>query len=106
MAAALTPELEDVVEAVVRAILARHRDTGRPPSAEAVTREALAVLRPLLAGLRRPPEASAGGRIIVERDVLEAVDAGRLILARGAVVTPLARETAAERGVELIAEAS
>jgi hypothetical protein len=47
----------------------------------------------------------AGGpalRVATERDVLEAVDAGVLRLAPGAVVTPLARETAEAKGVELV----
>ena len=41
-------------------------------------------------------------RLATERDVLAAVDAGVLHLARGAVVTPLAREAAEARGVRLV----
>jgi hypothetical protein len=41
-------------------------------------------------------------RCATERDVLEAVDAGVLRLAPGAVVTPLARETAEAKGVQLV----
>ncbi len=44
--------------------------------------------------------------MIVERDVVDAVPGGRLVVPRGAVVTPLARDAAAERGVELVREAS
>ena len=44
--------------------------------------------------------------MIVERDVVDAVPGGRLLVPRGAVVTPLARDAAAERGVELVREAS
>jgi len=47
----------------------------------------------------------AGGRplrVATERDVLDAVDAGVLRLARGAVVTPLAREAAEAKGVQLV----
>jgi hypothetical protein len=41
-------------------------------------------------------------RLATERDVLEAVSAGVLRLAQGAVVTPLAREAAEARGVRLV----
>jgi hypothetical protein len=41
-------------------------------------------------------------RCATERDVLDAVDAGVLRLAPGAVVTPLARETAEAKGVRLV----
>jgi hypothetical protein len=41
-------------------------------------------------------------RLATERDVLEAVPAGVLRLAQGAVVTPLAREAAEAKGVKLV----
>ena len=41
-------------------------------------------------------------RLATERDVLEAVPAGVLRLAQGAVVTPLAREAAEAKGVRLV----
>ena len=41
-------------------------------------------------------------RLATERDVLAAVDAGVLMLARGAVITPLAREAAEAKGVRLV----
>jgi hypothetical protein len=41
-------------------------------------------------------------RVVTERDVVDAVEAGVLRLAPGAVVTPLARETAEAKGVELV----
>ena len=44
--------------------------------------------------------------MIVERDVVDAVADGRLVVPLGAVVTPLARDAAAERGVQLVREAS
>jgi hypothetical protein len=40
--------------------------------------------------------------LVTERDVVDAIPAGRLEMAPGAVVTPLAREAAAEKGVELV----
>ena len=101
------PDLEAVAEAVVRALVARQRAAGGRPDAEALVAEALALLRPLLARLAPPAPASGGvARVIVERDVLDAAPTGRLVLARGAVITPLARDTAGEHGVELVWEAS
>src|SRR4051812_23168726 len=98
-------ELEAVVDAVVRALVARRHAAG-PIDAEALVQEAVAVVRPLLATLQPAAPHRSDGRVIVERDVLDAEPAGRLVLGRGAVVTPLARDTAAERGVELVREAS
>jgi hypothetical protein len=49
-----------------------------------------------------PAPAGSPLRLATERDVLAAVDAGVLHLARGAVVTPLAREAAEARGVRLV----
>ena len=93
--------------------MARHRAAaerrGGRVDAEAVVRDAMAVLRRGAGACSAPtPRAApaAGGRVIVERDVVDAVPAGRLLLPRGAVVTPLARDAAAERGVELVREAS
>jgi hypothetical protein len=40
--------------------------------------------------------------LVTEHDVVVAIPAGRLEIARGAVVTPLARDTAQEKGVELV----
>ena len=111
-AASVDPELEAVVVAAVRAVVARHRAAaerrGGRVDAEAVVRDAMAVLRAVLAVLGPEPRSAArpGGRVIVERDVVDAVADGRLLVPRGAVVTPLARDAAAERGVELVREAS
>jgi hypothetical protein len=78
---------------------------------ELIVRIVLRVLRELdaaggTAGALASAPASAGSgpplRCATERDVLEAVDAGVLRLAPGAVVTPLARETAEAKGVELV----
>jgi hypothetical protein len=52
-----------------------------------------------------PPATAPAGpplRLATERDVLAAVDAGVLHLARGAVITPLAREAAEAKGVRLV----
>jgi hypothetical protein len=100
------PDLEAVVEAVVRALVARHRAAGAPVEPDALVAEALALLRPLLARVALPAGSAARGRVVVERDVLDAAPSGRLVLGRGDVVTPLARDTAGERGVELVWEAS
>jgi len=100
------PDLEAVVEAVVRALVARQRAVDGRVDPDALVTEALALLRPLLARLAPPTGVAPGGRVVVERDVLDAAGAGRLVLERGAVVTPLARDTAGERGVELVWEAS
>ena len=111
-AASVDPELEAVVVAAVRAVVSRHRAAaerrGAPVDPEAVVRDAMAVLRAVLGvlGPAQPATSPAGGRVIVERDVLDAAPAGRLVLARGSVLTPLARDTAGERGVELVWEAS
>ena len=111
-AASVDPELEAVVVAAVRAVVSRHRAAaerrGMPVDAEAVVRDAMAVLRAVLGvlGPAQPAESPAGGRVIVERDVVDAASGGRLVVPRGAVVTPLARDAAAERGVELVREAS
>jgi hypothetical protein len=43
-------------------------------------------------------------RVVTEADVVDATAAGRILVPRGCVVTPLARDTAAERGVELVME--
>ena len=74
---------------------------------ELIVRIVLRVLRELDAagGGAAAPPAPVGGRplrVATERDVLDAVDAGVLRLAPGAVVTPLARETAEAKGVELV----
>jgi hypothetical protein len=99
-------ELEAVVEAVVRALVARHRAPDGRVAVEAVVGDALQLLPPLLRRLAPEAAAPANGRVIVERDVLAAEPGGRLVLARGAVVTPLARDTATERRVELVWEAA
>ena len=111
-AASVDPELEAVVVAAVRAVVSRHRAAaerrGAPLDPEAVVRDAMAVLRAVL-GVLGPapgPSAPAGGRVIVERDVVDAVPDGRRVVPRGAAGTPLARDAAAERGVELVREAS
>jgi hypothetical protein len=77
---------------------------------ELIVRIVLRVLRELdgadgTAGATASAPPAAGGtplRCATERDVLDAVDAGVLRLAPGAVVTPLARETAEAKGVELV----
>ena len=100
------PDLEAVVEAVVRALVAGRRATGSPVEPDALVAAALGLLRPLLARLAARAASAPGGRVVVERDVLDAAPSGRLVLARGDVVTPLARDTAGERGVELVWEAT
>ena len=76
---------------------------------ELIVRIVLRVLRELdasggttVAPTAPPPAGGPALRVATERDVLEAVDAGVLRLAPGAVVTPLARETAEAKGVELV----
>jgi len=107
-AASVDPELEAVVVAAVRAVVSRHRAAaerrGTPLDPEAVVRDAMAVLRAVLGVLGPAPDGAStpGGRVIVERDVVDAAPGGRLVVPRGAVVTPLARDAAAERGVELV----
>ena len=81
--AADTLDIERLVRIVVRVVLEVLQERGTVAPAD---------VRP----------ASARRRLVTERDVLEAVDAGVLRLAPGAVVTPLARETAAAKGVELV----
>jgi len=100
------PDLEAVVEAVVRALVARQRAAGARVEPDALVTEALGLLRPLLERLASPASAVPGGRVVAERDVLDAAPAGRLVLARGDVVTPLARDTAGERGVDLVWDGS
>jgi hypothetical protein len=78
----------------------------RDADIELIVRIVLRVLRELDAGgAPAAAPATASGpplRVATERDVLDAVDAGVLRLAPGAVVTPLARETAEAKGVELV----
>jgi hypothetical protein len=76
---------------------------------ELIVRIVLRVLRELevaggsAGGTTAAPETGRPAlRVATERDVLEAIDAGVLRLAPGAVVTPLARETAEAKGVELV----
>jgi hypothetical protein len=76
------------IELIVRIVLRVLRELGVAGGAAA------APSAPVTAG---PPL-----RCATERDVLEAVDAGVLRLAPGAVVTPLARETAEAKGVQLV----
>jgi hypothetical protein len=79
---------EDEVRLVVRVVLDVLASLdGRPTAAAAV-----------------PPAAAPGRRVVTERDVVDAVSVGRILVPRGCVVTPLARDTAAERGVELVPE--
>jgi len=65
--------------------------------------ESSAAVAPLSTGMHRysPP---VGRRVVTERDVVDAVSAGRILVPRGCVVTPLARDTAAERGVALVVD--
>lgn len=74
---------------------------------ELIVRIVLRVLRELDAAggvAATAPAADRGPslRVATERDVLEAVDVGVLRLAPGAVVTPLAREAAEAKGVQLV----
>ena len=77
---------------------------------ELIVRIVLRVLRELegtaagggAAATPASPSAGPALRCATERDVLDAVDAGVLRIAPGAVVTPLARETAEARGVRLV----
>jgi len=75
---------------------------------ELIVRIVLRVLRELDAdgaaavATTPPPARRPVLRVATERDVLDAVEAGVLRLAPGAVVTPLARETAEAKGVELV----
>jgi len=77
------------IELIVRIVLRVLRELGVAGGGAAAAPSA-----PVTAG---PPL-----RCATERDVLEAVDAGVLRLAPGAVVTPLARETAEAKGVQLV----
>ena len=110
-AASVDPELEAVVVAAVRAVVARHRAAAERRGAAVAprpwVRERVAVLRAVL-GVPGPRSRRSRGRVARdrERDVVDAVPGGRLVVPRGAVVTPLARDAAAERGVELVREAS
>jgi hypothetical protein len=78
-------DIELIVRIVVR-VLEELGHTATGPAAPAAT-----------AAPAGPPL-----RLATERDVLAAVDAGVLHLARGAVVTPLAREAAEAKGVRLV----
>jgi hypothetical protein len=75
---------------------------------ELIVRIVLRVLRELDAGggaVTAPAPVRASGpalRVVTERDVVDAAEAGVLRMAPGAVVTPLARETAEARGVQLV----
>ena len=44
-------------------------------------------------------------RVVTEADVVDATPTGRIVVPRGCVVTPLARDAAAERGIQLVMEA-
>jgi hypothetical protein len=48
------------------------------------------------------PSAVGSRQVVTEHDVVAAIAAGRIALAPGAIVTPLARDTAREKGVELV----
>ena len=80
----------------------------RDADIELIVRIVLRVLDELghtAAGSAAPAAAATAGpplRLATERDVLAAVDAGVLHLARGAVITPLAREAAEAKGVRLV----
>jgi hypothetical protein len=79
----------------------------RDADMELIVRIVLRVLDELGDGAAaRPPSAPATAvaplRLATERDVLEAVPAGVLRLAQGAVVTALAREAAEAKGVRLV----
>jgi hypothetical protein len=71
------------------------------PDIDLVVRIVLRVLRELEGRVSTAPAARAIA-VVTERDVLEAVPSGRLAMRRGAVVTPLARDTAHEKGVVLV----
>jgi len=58
------------------------------------------VLRRLSASAAR---ASGDRRLITERDVMEAAEAGRdIVLSRGTIITPAARDAALRRGVRIV----
>ncbi len=76
------------IELIVRIVLRVMEELGHSSTA------AVAPAAPAPAG---PPL-----RLATERDVLAAEAAGVLHLARGAVITPLAREAAEAKGVRLV----
>ncbi len=69
------------------------------PDIELVVRIVLRVLAELGQAPSAAPATAAS--IVTEADVVDAIPTGRLDVVRGAVITPLARDTAQEKGVEL-----
>ncbi len=89
-----------VIDVAVRVVLALHRERG-PIDEVAVVRDVLRVLRGI-EGTGGPVETTArrSQAVVTERDVVDAaLSGGRIVVGRGGVVTPLAREVARERGV-------
>jgi hypothetical protein len=70
------------------------------PDIDLIVRIVLRVLQEL--GVKREGPGPHRSTLVTEHDVLAAIPAGRLEMAPGAVVTPLARDTANEKGVQLV----
>jgi hypothetical protein len=89
----------DVEAVIARAISDARRslDLGSNPSSPSQT---TATPAPATIG----PMAGEAREVVTEADVLDAVRAGRteLSVGNGALVTPLARDTAKDRGVRLV----
>lgn len=86
--------VDDDIELIVRIVLRVLQEVrGQQPTTTRPPKEA---------ERDRTPPGRQPLRLVTERDVLEAVPAGELHLAAGAVVTPLAREAAEAKGVRLV----
>ncbi len=79
------------IELVVRIVLRVLQELGERKGSDPI-------LSPIAAG----PRTECPAHLVTEHDVVAAIGAGRIALAPGAVVTPLARDTAREKGVELV----
>lgn len=75
--------------------------TGEP-DIELIVRIVLRVLDELGPRPASPVTAPRSRSLVTEHDVVAAIPAGRLEVPPGAVITPLARDTAAEKGVAFV----
>jgi hypothetical protein len=91
----VTPEPD--IELIVRIVLRVLDHLGpRPEWSTSRTPD------PDIGGVNHSGRGPKRSTLITERDVMAAIPTGRLEMAPGAVVTPLARDTAQEKGVELV----